>query len=154
MPSVLAEVEQLVIQALQSAFPGQQEKPMVAATRDSKKFGADYQCNNAMSLFGKLKGKVSIAPESLIVNALTSAYAPETLSSRMNEALMFDHRKDHPPRTSCTRCACTTASNRRCMHCACRMARLEIRALWARPSRPQCHRRRRCSRLASRGRAL
>ena len=47
-------------EALQTAFPGQQEKPLVAATRDSKKFGGDYQCNNAMSLFAKLKGKVSV----------------------------------------------------------------------------------------------
>ena len=57
--SVLVEMEHLVADALQTAFPGQQEKPLVAATRDSKKFGGDYQCNNAMSLFAKLKGKVS-----------------------------------------------------------------------------------------------
>ena len=48
-------------EALRAAFPGQQEKPLVAATRDFKKFGGDYQCNNAMSLFAKLKGKVSAA---------------------------------------------------------------------------------------------
>ncbi len=53
-------MEHLVAEALQTAFPGQQEKPLVAATRDSKKFGGDYQCNNAMSLFAKLKGKVSV----------------------------------------------------------------------------------------------
>ena len=57
--SILVEMEQLVAEALQAAFPAQQEKPLVATTRDSKKFGGDYQCNNAMSLFGKLKGKVS-----------------------------------------------------------------------------------------------
>ena len=69
MPSVLAEMEQLVAGALQGAFPAQQEKPMVAATRDSKKFGGDYQCNNAMSLFAKLKGKVSAPPNLATVGA-------------------------------------------------------------------------------------
>ncbi len=58
--SVLVELEHLVAEALQTAFPGQHEKPLVAATRDSKKFGGDYQCNNAMALFAKLKGKVSV----------------------------------------------------------------------------------------------
>ena len=59
MASVLVEMEHLVAEALRAAFPDQQEKPLVAATRDSRRFGGDYQCNNAMSLFAKLRGKVS-----------------------------------------------------------------------------------------------
>ena len=56
VPSVLAMLEELVQAALQQAFPGASDRALVGPCRDAK-FG-DYQCNNAMSLFGKLKGKV------------------------------------------------------------------------------------------------
>ena len=56
VPSVLIELEGVVTAALQQAFPGLDERAMVAPCRDAK-FG-DYQCNNAMALFAKLKGKV------------------------------------------------------------------------------------------------
>ena len=41
--------------ALQAAFPAVDVEPVVTATNNPK-FG-DYQCNNAMQLFGRLKGK-------------------------------------------------------------------------------------------------
>jgi len=50
-----SEVAGLVSESLGKAFPGLKEEPLVAATAQPK-FG-DYQCNNAMSLFGKLKGQ-------------------------------------------------------------------------------------------------
>lgn len=43
-------------EALQIAFPGV-EVPVIVTQSTNAKFG-DYQCNNAMSLFAKLKGKV------------------------------------------------------------------------------------------------
>lgn len=54
--SVRQELASLFGSAMASAFPGVEVTPYVAQTNDAK-FG-DYQCNNAMALFGKLKGKV------------------------------------------------------------------------------------------------
>ena len=45
------------------AFPGTEDDPVVAPTKEAK-FG-DYQCNNAMKLFNQLKGKVSSCPSHL-----------------------------------------------------------------------------------------
>ena len=56
VPSVLIELEQLLTDALRQAFPELEERAMVAPCRDAK-FG-DYQCNNAMALFAKMKGQV------------------------------------------------------------------------------------------------
>lgn len=57
--SILIELEQVLTDALQQAFPGLEERALVAPCRDAK-FG-DYQCNNAMALFAKMKGKVIIS---------------------------------------------------------------------------------------------
>ncbi len=42
--------------ALEAAFPGV-SVPVIVTQATNAKFG-DYQCNNAMSLFAKVKGKV------------------------------------------------------------------------------------------------
>ena len=60
MLSILIELEQVLTDALQQAFPGLEERALVAPCRDAK-FG-DYQCNNAMALFAKMKGKVITSP--------------------------------------------------------------------------------------------
>ncbi len=52
--SLRSEVTELFRAALAAAYPSIATEPFVAATNDPK-FG-DYQCNNAMALFGKLKG--------------------------------------------------------------------------------------------------
>lgn len=52
--SIRSEISQLFQTALGTAFPFVEEQPMMAPCNNAK-FG-DYQCNNAMSLFGKLKG--------------------------------------------------------------------------------------------------
>jgi hypothetical protein len=44
------------LQSLNKAYPDVTDEPIVAACNNAK-FG-DYQCNNAMQLFAKLKGKV------------------------------------------------------------------------------------------------
>lgn len=73
--SVRGELAGLVSTALSTAFPGTEERPLIAVCGVPK--SGDYQCNNAMSLFGKLKGKEG-APKSprdtatAIVNALPS----------------------------------------------------------------------------------
>ena len=41
--------------ALRTAFPDAEERASIAATREEKH--GDYQCNNAMGLFGRMKGK-------------------------------------------------------------------------------------------------
>lgn len=56
IPSLRAELTDAFKQALESAYPSAGIEPIVAQTNEPK-FG-DYQCNNAMALFGQLKGKV------------------------------------------------------------------------------------------------
>lgn len=56
VPSLRAELTEVFRQALESAYPSANIEPVVAQTNEPK-FG-DYQCNNAMALFGQLKGKV------------------------------------------------------------------------------------------------
>ena len=56
IPSLRAELTEVFRQALESAYPSANIEPVVAQTNEPK-FG-DYQCNNAMALFGQLKGKV------------------------------------------------------------------------------------------------
>jgi arginyl-tRNA synthetase len=53
--SVKAQVANLFGEALKKGFPEEKLVPQVAACNNPK-FG-DYQCNNAMSLFAKVKGK-------------------------------------------------------------------------------------------------
>lgn len=53
-PSLRGELTDLFKQALTTAYPASEEEPIIAPCNNPK-FG-DYQCNNAMSLFGKLKG--------------------------------------------------------------------------------------------------
>lgn len=43
--------------AIDTAFPAMAGEPAVVAACQQPKFG-DYQCNNAMALHGKMKGKV------------------------------------------------------------------------------------------------
>ena len=61
VPSIRAELTAAFQLALGKAFPTAQAQAIVTPTaeRDAK-FG-DYQCNNAMALFGKLKGQASPA---------------------------------------------------------------------------------------------
>ena len=56
VPSLRAELADAFRQALEKAYPSANSDPLVAQTNEPK-FG-DYQCNNAMALFGQLKGKV------------------------------------------------------------------------------------------------
>ena len=56
VPSLRAELTEVFRQALETAYPSANIEPVVAQTNEPK-FG-DYQCNNAMALFGQLKGKV------------------------------------------------------------------------------------------------
>lgn len=54
--SIKTELIALFQAALQAAFPSVTAQAEVVQTNQPK-FG-DYQCNNAMALFGKLKGQV------------------------------------------------------------------------------------------------
>jgi len=56
VPSLRAELTDAFKKALEKAYPSANIEPIVAQTNEPK-FG-DYQCNNAMALFGQLKGKV------------------------------------------------------------------------------------------------
>ncbi len=55
--SLRTQLTNLFRQAINKAYPDLTDEPIVAACNNAK-FG-DYQCNNAMQLFAKLKGKVS-----------------------------------------------------------------------------------------------
>jgi Arginyl tRNA synthetase N terminal domain len=59
VPHLAAELRTLFSAALEQAYPGIGIQPIIAQTGNPK-FG-DYQCNNAMALFGKLKGQVCAA---------------------------------------------------------------------------------------------
>lgn len=63
VPSVRAALTDVFRHALETAYPSANIEPIVAQTNELK-FG-DYQCNNAMALFGQLKGKVRSQPLSL-----------------------------------------------------------------------------------------
>jgi hypothetical protein len=69
--------------ALQAAFPALEVEPVVAATNNPK-FG-DYQCNNAMQLFGRLKGKARGAKPSqrgLAITQTDNATSPRRRARR------------------------------------------------------------------------
>lgn len=53
--SLRGELSGLFKSALTTAYPAVEEQPIVAACNNPQH--GDYQCNNSMSLFGKLKGK-------------------------------------------------------------------------------------------------
>jgi arginyl-tRNA synthetase len=77
VPSVRGEVVTLFKEALTAAFPDAAEEPVVTPCNQAK-FG-DYQCNNAMGLFGKLKGKEG-APKNPrdVATAITAALPSNT----------------------------------------------------------------------------
>ena len=61
VPSLRADLTAAFRAALQTAYPTVHVEPVVSATNNPK-YG-DYQCNNAMQLFGRLKGKArSLSP--------------------------------------------------------------------------------------------
>ncbi|CAK0784285.1 hypothetical protein CVIRNUC_007489 [Coccomyxa viridis] len=55
VPSVRTELAATFRTALHSAFPAISVEPIVVATNQARH--GDYQCNNAMQLFGRMKGK-------------------------------------------------------------------------------------------------
>jgi len=68
------EIADFVEASLRKAFPDSTDAPIVVANApNNRKFG-DYQCNNAMALFGRLKGKEG-APKS--PRAVAEAIAAE-----------------------------------------------------------------------------
>lgn len=76
--SVRAELGSLFQTAISSAYPQLQEGPVIAPCNNPK-FG-DYQCNNAMGLFGKLKGTEGApkAPRD-VANAILAALPQNVL---------------------------------------------------------------------------
>ena len=56
VPGVKRELETLMGSALEAAFPDQRQEPIVVQTTNPK-FDCDYQCNNAMPLFARVKGE-------------------------------------------------------------------------------------------------
>jgi arginyl-tRNA synthetase len=54
--NVLAIVEAVFSEALQNAFPDVKDLPAIEVTRTKSASFGDYQCNSAMTIFGKLKG--------------------------------------------------------------------------------------------------
>lgn len=100
--SVRADLETLFGAAISAAFPDLTDAaPMIAACNNTA--NGDYQCNNAMPLFGKLKGKEG-APKSprdvalAIVNALpqngvlsnTSLAGPGFINCRLSAGYLSE----------------------------------------------------------------
>jgi len=75
LPSLMEEMKTLCTQALQTAFPGV-DVPVIVTQATNPKFG-DYQCNNAMSLFSKLKGKEGAPKNPRSVGEAIAAAIPE-----------------------------------------------------------------------------
>lgn len=57
--SIRAELGTLFTESIASALPQAEGVAAAVAVCSNPQFG-DYQCNNAMALFGKLKGKVRV----------------------------------------------------------------------------------------------
>ncbi|PNW84382.1 hypothetical protein CHLRE_03g143887v5 [Chlamydomonas reinhardtii] len=83
--SVRAEVADLFRSALNTAYPNAGIEPVVAACNNAK--NGDYQCNNAMALFGKLKGTENApkAPRD-VANAILAALPANDLISETSLA--------------------------------------------------------------------
>lgn len=94
--SLRGEVSGLFKSALSTAFPAANEQPLVTPCGQTQH--GDYQCNNAMSLFGKLKGKegapknprdcastiVSSLPENAVIKE-TSLAGPGFINVRITQ---------------------------------------------------------------------
>lgn len=79
IPSLRSELQALFKTAIQTAYPSMADDlPLVAACGNTK--NGDYQCNNAMALFGRLKGKEGAprAPRDAAI-ALVAALPPNEL---------------------------------------------------------------------------
>ncbi len=76
--SVRGELSELFRTSLTVSFPAANAEPIIAACNNAK--NGDYQCNNAMTLFGKLKGTPSApkAPRD-VANAILGAMPPNEL---------------------------------------------------------------------------
>lgn len=100
IPSLRSELQALFKTAIQTAYPSMTEElPLVAACGNTK--NGDYQCNNAMALFGRLKGKegapraprdaaialVAALPPNEII-ASTSLAGPGFINIRLNYAYL------------------------------------------------------------------
>lgn len=74
--------------AIDGAFPPMAGEPAVVVACNQPKFG-DYQCNNAMALHGKMKGKASRPPSRLLQFALAGGAASTAApgESRMDAPL-------------------------------------------------------------------
>lgn len=59
--SIRAELASMFTASIAAALPMAAGEAAAVAVCGNPQFG-DYQCNNAMALFGKLKGKVSSCP--------------------------------------------------------------------------------------------
>jgi arginyl-tRNA synthetase len=97
--SMRGELSGLFKAALSTAFPAVDEQPLVAPCNNPAH--GDYQCNNSMSLFGKLKGKEgapknprevatailgSLPPNSTIAD--TSLAGPGFINVKVNDAYL------------------------------------------------------------------
>jgi arginyl-tRNA synthetase len=99
--SLRGELSGLFKAALTTAFPAAAEEPQIAACNNPQH--GDYQCNNAMPLFGKMKGKEG-APKNprdaatAIVNALpanstiaeTSLAGPGFINCKVSTAALAE----------------------------------------------------------------
>eukprot|EP00199_Chlamydomonas_sp_CCMP681_P000318 CAMPEP_0119106360 /NCGR_PEP_ID=MMETSP1180-20130426/4070_1 /TAXON_ID=3052 ORGANISM="Chlamydomonas cf sp, Strain CCMP681" /NCGR_SAMPLE_ID=MMETSP1180 /ASSEMBLY_ACC=CAM_ASM_000741 /LENGTH=596 /DNA_ID=CAMNT_0007091677 /DNA_START=206 /DNA_END=1996 /DNA_ORIENTATION=- len=77
--SLRSQIAELFSQALATAYPNLPDEEPIITPCSNIKFG-DYQCNNAMQLFGKLKGTPGApkAPRD-VANALLAALPPNDL---------------------------------------------------------------------------
>ena len=99
------ELQGLFKSALSTAFPAVDEQPLVAACNNTTH--GDYQCNNAMSLFGKLKGKegapknprevataiLNGVPENNVIQE-TSLAGPGFINIRLGNAYLAGNEED------------------------------------------------------------
>lgn len=122
-PSLRSELEELFKNALKVSYPDVEDAPVVVPCNNPK-FG-DYQFNNAMGLFGKLKGKEGApkAPRD-VANAVLSALpanqiiketslagpgfvncklVPEYIADKV-QAMMLNGVASWAPKLSSTRC--------------------------------------------------
>jgi arginyl-tRNA synthetase len=82
--SIRQEVASAFTAAISKAFPGNEMKAVVAQCQQA--IHGDYQCNNAMGLFGKMKGKEG-APKNprAIAEAILQALDPSAVQGAIEE---------------------------------------------------------------------
>ena len=98
LPSVRADLTAAFRGALRSAYPAIEVEPVVSATNNAQH--GDYQCNNAMQLFGRLKGKAGAHPPTAAAVGHSCCSSPQHVAGSPRTSLPITRTRGPPPGAS------------------------------------------------------